>query len=100
MNLLLAIVLVALAKAGILIHCKALPTCCSFVYRRAFLSLLLCFFNLIPIPPLDGSKVLRVVTGMSWGGLCAVFASFGIFAVIIVMQIPPVRQAVVAVVGN
>ena len=32
----------------------------------ASLSLLLCFFNLIPIPPLDGSHVLRNLTGMSW----------------------------------
>jgi len=30
-----------------------------------FLSLILCFFNLIPVPPLDGSHVLRHIIGMS-----------------------------------
>ena len=37
--------------------------------QAAGLSLLLCFFNLIPVPPLDGSHVLRVVTNMSFRGL-------------------------------
>ena len=31
----------------------------------AFLSMILCVFNLIPIPPLDGSHVMRHVIGMS-----------------------------------
>ena len=56
----------------------------------AQLSLLLCFFNLIPIPPLDGSHVLRNVTGMSYetyGNL----SRFGFIVVILVLQIPLVR---------
>jgi len=57
----------------------------------ARLSLLLCFFNLIPIPPLDGSHVLRIWTGMSWEAY-AKFAQYGFIAVIVVLQIPPVRQ--------
>ncbi len=31
----------------------------------AFISMILCVFNLIPIPPLDGSHVMRHVIGMS-----------------------------------
>jgi Zn-dependent protease len=57
----------------------------------AALSLLLCFFNLIPIPPLDGSHVLRNLTGMSWEAY-ANFARYGFIAVIVVIQIPLVRQ--------
>ena len=60
--------------------------------QAAKLSLLLCFFNLIPVPPLDGSQVLRVVTGMSHEGY-AQFARFGFILVIIVLQIPYVRMA-------
>jgi Zn-dependent protease len=60
--------------------------------RAATLSLLLCFFNLIPIPPLDGSHILRVVTGMSWETY-ANFARFGFLIIIIVIQIPFVREA-------
>jgi Zn-dependent protease len=58
----------------------------------ASLSLLLCFFNLIPIPPLDGSHVLRNLVGMSYETYYQ-FARFGIIAVIVVIQLPPVRQA-------
>jgi len=88
MNLLLAIGLVALAKGGILLHSLAGG---MYFLQAAWLSLLLCFFNLIPIPPLDGSKVLRVVTGMSWEAYMT-FSQFGIFAVILVIQIPQVRD--------
>ena len=57
----------------------------------ARLSLLLCFFNLIPVPPLDGSQVLRVVTGMTQDAY-AQFARFGFIIVIVLLQIPAVRS--------
>ncbi|HEV2695042.1 MAG TPA: site-2 protease family protein [Verrucomicrobiae bacterium] len=90
MNLILAVGLMALAKAALLLH--SLPAAQLFV-DAARLSLRLCFFNLIPIPPLDGSQVMRVVTGMTWEAYMR-FSQFGIIAVIVVMQIPPVRYAV------
>ena len=62
MNLILAVALVALARVGLLVHLEQLTDLCV---QMAALSLLLCFFNLIPIPPLDGSHVLRNLTGMS-----------------------------------
>ena len=57
------------------------------------MSLGLCFFNLIPIPPLDGSHALKNVIGMSeetYLRLC----QFGFIAVIIVIQIPAIREAI------
>jgi len=89
MNLALAVVLVGLTRVGLLVHQEQMANVC---WQFASLSLLLCFFNLIPIPPLDGSHVLRNLTGMSWDTY-ANFARFGFIAVIIVIQIPPVRQA-------
>jgi Zn-dependent protease len=89
MNLLLAVGLVALARAGVLFH---LRDAAELFLQMAALSLLLCFFNLIPIPPLDGSHVLRNLTGMSWEAY-AKFAQFGFIAVIVVIQIPQVRDA-------
>jgi Zn-dependent protease len=89
MNLLLAVGLVALARAGVLFH---LRDAAELFLQMAALSLLLCFFNLIPIPPLDGSHVLRNLTGMSQEAY-AKFAQFGFIAVIVVIQIPQVRQA-------
>ena len=89
MNLLLAILLVALARVGLIFHSVPVAELCV---QAAKLSLLLCFFNLIPVPPLDGSQVLRVVTVMSHEGY-AQFARFGFILVIIVLQIPYVRMA-------
>jgi len=87
MNLILAVVLVGLARVGLLAHTGQLTGLCM---QMAALSLLLCFFNLIPIPPLDGSHVLRNLTGMSWEAY-AKFAQFGFIAVIVVLQVPQVR---------
>jgi Zn-dependent protease len=87
MNLLLAVALVGLAKVGVLAHSEALT---EYGLHAAYLSLILCFFNLIPIPPLDGSQVMRVLTGMSYETY-ANLARFGFILIILVLQIPPVR---------
>ena len=88
MNLLLDVGLVALARVGVLFQWESVARLCL---DMASLSLLLCFFNLIPIPPLDGSHVLRNMTGMSYETYYQ-FARFGFIAVIIVLQIQPVRE--------
>ena len=87
MNLVLAVALVALARVGLLIHLESMADLCV---RFASLSLLLCFFNLIPIPPLDGSRVMRVLMGMSYETYWHL-SRFGFIAVILVLQIPQVR---------
>jgi Zn-dependent protease len=89
MNLILAVALMALVRVGSLVHLEQLAEVCL---RFASLSLLLCFFNLIPIPPLDGSRVMRVLTGMSYEAYWHL-ARFGFIGVILVMQIPPVCRA-------
>jgi Zn-dependent protease len=96
MNVVLAVVLMALARAGLLVHTEQFTNLCV---DMAALSLLLCFFNLIPIPPLDGSHVLRNLTNMSWETYAA-FARFGFIAVILVIQIPFVRQLLGFAVGG
>jgi len=88
MNLVLAVALVGLARVGVAMNLHDVPVLCL---RMASLSLLLCFFNLIPIPPLDGSHVLRNLTGMSYDTYWQ-FSRFGFIAVIIVLQIPLVRD--------
>jgi Zn-dependent protease len=93
MNLLLAVILVALARAGIFVHSEAVVLLCV---QAAALSLMLCFFNLIPVPPLDGSQVLRVLTGMSYEAY-ANFARFGFIIIIVLLNVPQVRQTLGAV---
>jgi len=59
--------------------------------QAAALSLILCFFNLIPVPPLDGSHVLRNLSGMSYEAYAS-FARFGFIIVIVLLQIPDFRN--------
>jgi len=87
MNLLLAVALMVLARIGVMVGSEDMFSYCA---RMAQLSLLLCFFNLIPIPPLDGSHVLRNLTGMSYETF-AQFARFGFIIIIVMLQIPFVR---------
>jgi Zn-dependent protease len=84
MNLLLAVVFMGLARLGMAAGSEDLAVLSAQIAR---LSLLLCFFNLIPIPPLDGSHVLRVLVGMSYERYYQ-FARFGFLAVIIAIQMP------------
>jgi Zn-dependent protease len=87
MNVVLAVALVAFARVALVFN-SAEAT--SLLLQMAALSLLLCFFNLIPIPPLDGSHVLRNLSGMSYEtywNLCR----FGFIGIIIVLNLPGVR---------
>jgi Zn-dependent protease len=92
MNLILAVVLVSLARVVVMFHSDAAA---DLFIRAAQLSLLLCFFNLIPIPPLDGSHVMRNLSGMSYETywrLCQhTYINFAI--IIIVINLPFVRAA-------
>lgn len=59
--------------------------------QMAVISFVLCFFNLLPIPPLDGSHLLKNALGMSeeaYMNLCR----YGFIAVIIVVQLEPVQR--------
>jgi len=88
MNLLLAIGLVGVAR---LTQGHYSDDLTELFLQAAKLSLLLCFFNLIPVPPLDGSHVLRVVTNMTLENY-ARFAQFGFVIVIVLLQIPELRM--------
>jgi len=93
MNLVLGLLLVGLAKAGWIFNSSGLTEICL---TAAQLSLILCFFNLIPVPPLDGSHVLRNATNMSYETY-ANFARYGFIIVIVLLQIPGFRQVLGAV---
>ena len=63
----------------------------------AIISLVLCVFNLMPIPPLDGSHVMRHLIGMSEETYRNI-ASYGMIILIIVINIPYVWFALSQVV--
>jgi Zn-dependent protease len=88
MNFLLAVVLLGLARIGLILHSDNMAGLCEYM---AQLSLLLCFFNLIPIPPLDGSQVVRSLIGMSYEAYHQI-AQFGFILLIIVINIPWIQH--------
>jgi Zn-dependent protease len=91
MNLLLAIVILGVAR---IVAMFASQDVVYLLGTMAHLSLVLCFFNLLlPIPPLDGSRVVRVLIGMSYEQYYKL-AQFGYIPVILVWQIPAVQQFV------
>jgi Zn-dependent protease len=83
MNLLLAVILTGLARIGVAASNQAMQQYCLYL---AQLSMLLFFFNLLPIPPLDGFQVLRAVTGMSHETYIRI-AKWGIWILILALQI-------------
>lgn len=96
MNLILAVILMGLARVGLVANADQMVELCL---RMAHLSLLLCFFNLIPIPPLDGSQVVRVLIGMSYEAYARI-AQWGFVILILVLQIPIVTGTLRAVTGK
>ena len=90
MNLLLAVVIMGLGRVGMLIHSESLVSICL---SMAELSLLLCFFNLLPIPPLDGSQVVRSLVGMSFETYYQI-ARYGFLLIIVAWQIQPIRHLI------
>src|SRR6266853_3478673 len=90
MNLLLAIVIMGLARVGLIANYQGMVQVCL---QMAHLSLLLCFFNLLPIPPLDGAQVVRSLIGMTYEAYYQ-FARYGFIILILVWQFPPVRSTI------
>jgi len=88
MNVVLAVVVAAAAKLSILAGAKPLA---EFGSVLAWISMYLFFFNLLPVPPLDGSHLLRFVTRMSWDVFFRI-SRFGFLAVILLIQVPAVSK--------
>lgn len=86
-NLLLAVVVVGIAR---LFLAAGYASMTQEILNIAIISLLLCVFNLLPIPPLDGSHLLKNVIGMSEETYMQM-ARFGFLAVILIIQVPQVR---------
>ncbi|MEN9572939.1 MAG: hypothetical protein RL514_794 [Verrucomicrobiota bacterium] len=89
-NVVLAFALLALVKVSTF---TGIAMFGEIGIKMAILSLFLCFFNLLPIPPLDGSHVLKNFIGMShetYWKLC----QYGFIMVIVAINIPGVRDLV------
>jgi Zn-dependent protease len=89
-NVVLAMGAVILARIAVVANAGMIA---EFLVHLAQLSLFLCFFNLLPIPPLDGSHVARFL--LNWSDeMYFRVAQFGFIIIIVVIQIPAVRGAI------
>lgn len=59
--------------------------------QLALLSIFLCWLNLLPIPPLDGSHVMKYIVGLR-EETYANISQFGIFILLIALHIQPVQM--------
>ena len=88
MNVILAFVILALYRLGLALGEWSDVSVIHQMLMIAFLSMILCVFNLIPIPPLDGSHVMRHVIGMSEETYMRI-AQYGFIILIVVINFFP-----------
>jgi len=83
MNLLLAvlvsILLLAGVKAGVVGHELAV----AVIRFMVVLNISLMFFNLLPVPPLDGAAILQVILPAPWRRVLPVMQRWGMLAIIL-----------------
>ena len=90
MNLVLAFVILGLMKVMELAGGEAYLNPALSLAR---LSLFLCFFNLLPVPPLDGGHILRNVVGMSDEAYHRM-SQYSFIFLLLIMQSPVVGVAI------
>jgi Zn-dependent protease len=81
-NILLAILLGVLARVA----AGPLPALSNYAAQGVFLSLYLALFNLLPIPPLDGSKLLLATPSIFMIRVYQELARFGFVLLIVAMS--------------
>jgi Zn-dependent protease len=84
MNVVIAIIAMGLARGALVAESSVLL---EAFQRLAMLSMFLCIFNLLPIPPLDGSHILKNAIGMSHEAYFRL-SQYGLFIIIVAIQIP------------
>jgi Zn-dependent protease len=88
MNVVLALLVMALIWVGFWTESAPMREACRDIAR---LSLFLGFFNLLPIPPLDGSHVARGLIGFS-EETYLLLSRYGFFLILVAIQLPPVTS--------
>ena len=95
MNIILALLCLVLMRIFMAANMNPMA---ETMERIAVLSVFLCWFNLLPIPPLDGSHVMKYVVGMREETYMKI-ASFGIIILIVAIQLQPVRHFLAVMTG-
>ncbi|MGC3959274.1 MAG: site-2 protease family protein [Verrucomicrobiota bacterium] len=93
MNLLTAFAVLAVTK---LLEVAGVPAFLDTGLNLARLSLFLCFFNLLPIPPLDGGHIVRNMMGIS-DEAYAMLSAYSFMFFMLIMRVPFIGVMVRAV---
>lgn len=64
-----------------------------FFKTSVWINVMLAIFNLVPIPPLDGSHLIAVQIPPNWRPAYLKFQQFGFIILIILLSIPAVQKA-------
>jgi Zn-dependent protease len=95
MNLILAVLCMGIVKLGLMLKVNGIDAPGEMLARMGILlvqvNLVLAFFNLLPIPPLDGSHLLWNALRLSWESYFAAM-QYGFILVIVAINIPGVRE--------
>jgi Zn-dependent protease len=91
-NLILACLSIAALKLVAFIPILNTPGLTLVLYISTLINIGLAAFNLIPIPPLDGSKVLVFFMPDSWADKYLSIERYGIFIILIIFAIPGLRD--------
>ncbi len=83
MNLLLAIIAAILFRVNL--STLRLPVIADVTQLLTFINLLLVVFNLIPIPPLDGSRILYMLLPPQYDNITGVLNQYGPFILLAVV---------------
>lgn len=94
-NVLLAFLMMGLAKIGVLLKVGGAIQLGDILVTMSLMlvtvNLVLAFFNMLPIPPLDGSHVLKNAINMSYETYWRL-TQYGFIAIIVAINIPFVGQ--------
>ena len=101
MNLVLAFLCMGMIKVGFIMKGSGSMEAGQMLVEIGLMlvqvNLILAFFNLLPIPPLDGSHLLWNALGLSWESYFRAM-QYGFLMVIVAINIPGVREALATVV--
>lgn len=73
--------------------------CIKMLYDGVYLNIVLAVFNIIPIPPLDGSHVVASFLPQRMGERYRSIGFLGIFVILVLMRAEPFRIAFNGVIG-
>lgn len=96
MNLLMAALVSVFLILGVRAEVLGLPVAVTIIQTLVSLNLALLFFNLLPIPPLDGGAVLAWALPRSMQGVIDFLNRWGFIILLGLFLLPPVMAVVMA----